>query len=234
MLPGLIIALYTASMATAREPPSSCDPTEIQECLSKFELQFMECEQDNLSCQCNSIITTGASCYAACPQDAMTKFIQTYNEGRCATFDPFLQRREAENLVLKKSEGESKSKADQKKGAEVGKSAMIDALTIVPNEPTTTISLTPQEYHSQLEKSRYKENLRSIRSERARLSSEAENRFAVPTVNNKEAVSSSRTTTSSRYANSTETETDIIQSSGSMRVQCSVAMLAMGLMCLCL
>lgn len=171
-------------------------------------------------------------------------FIQTYNEGRCATYDPFLQRKNADDGDSQKQNGTFKSTGKQKPRAKVEGSTKMDALTVVPSEPTTTISLSPQDYHSILEKSRYKENLRSIRSERARLSSEAAERLAMPsaqpTNNNKEVVASSlakasasRPKASNKGVNVTET-VEVIQSSGGMQAKFSVVILVIGLICLIL
>lgn len=143
-----------AAVALAAPPPSTCDPELINDCIDRFEERFNTCNENDLRCQCNSVIKDGASCYSACPQEALTRFIQTYNDGKCANFDPYI------------------SKRDESQALELGD--VVDAITITPSDPTTTISLSPQEYQSRLEKQMYKENLRSIRSERARISREAD------------------------------------------------------------
>lgn len=186
---------------TAAPPPETCDPELISQCLSKFEIQLSSCDDDDIHCQCQSIIKSGANCYAACPQEALTKFIKTYSSGKCADYDPYLSKRSttANNLEI---------------GNEI-----VKAITVTPTEPTTTISLSPQEYQSRLEKSRYKENLRSIRSERARISREAEQVHYPQGVNKHESQyigsASSTDVTSTKYGQTSKSVKENKKNAGS-------------------
>lgn len=157
----IVASLLSTAVAASPPPPETCDPVLIDKCLNRFEVNFNSCDSDDLRCQCTSVIQEGANCYAACPQEALTKFIKTYSDGKCADYDPYLSRRNDDNAVAEAIDAAASGVA-------------LDAITVTPSNPTTTISLSPQEYQSRLEKQKYKENLRSIRSERARISKEAD------------------------------------------------------------
>lgn len=86
----LLLALVCAVI-----PPPECDDVLIEHCLQKLEPRIAACDNET-RCECTLVISEAASCYAACPQSNVTEYIRTYRDGKCATFDPHMFRRDAD------------------------------------------------------------------------------------------------------------------------------------------
>jgi len=226
------LSLVLATCVWAIPPPDTCDPSAIQDCLFRFEDKYASCEANDIHCQCTHTLQSGANCYAACPQEDMTRFIKTFGEGRCADFDPFLSRRAAK-APKKETEHEFESSVSQKSKNSTSPEpqptsarvtdAQMRAITVTPHDPSVTISLSPQEYQSRLEKSRYKANLRSIRSERYQAASQAD----LPTEARGVIKHESSSTSTPHLATPTRAATSNIKEdkSGGARLQLPVSLL---------